>query len=87
MFKKHNLLVGLGVLLFSTIGFSQEDQAVPQGELTLEEILDYSLLNSPLIRQSQIDQEIGDQEIKSALSGWYPQISASAGGNYNIKLQ
>lgn len=87
MFKKHTLLVGLGVLLFSTIGYSQEDQAVPQGELTLEEILEYSLLNSPIIRQSQIDQEIGDQEIKSALSGWFPQITASAGGAYNVKLQ
>ncbi|MEN2282598.1 TolC family protein [Algoriphagus sp. SE2] len=87
MFKKHILLVGLGILLFSTTGFGQEDQAIPQGELTLEEILDYSLLNSPLIRQSLIDQEIGDQEIKSAISGWYPQISASGGAAYNIKLQ
>lgn len=87
MFKKHVLLVGLGVLLFSTTGFSQENQLVPQGELTLEEILEYSLQNSPLIRQSLIDQEIGDQEIKSNLADWFPQISASTGGSYNIKLQ
>ena len=87
MFKKHVLLVGMSIFLFSTTGFGQEDPPIPQGELSLEEILEYSLLNSPLIRQSQIDEEIGDQEIKSSLAGWFPQISASAGGSYNIKLQ
>jgi outer membrane protein TolC len=87
MFRKRVLKVVLGILLFSTAGFSQENLPIPQGELTLEEILEYSLLNSPIIKQSQIDQEIGDQEIKSALAGWFPQISASAGNSYNIKLQ
>ena len=87
MFKKHVLLLGLGILLFSTAGYGQEDNPVPTGELSLDQILDYSLLNSPLIRQSQIDEAIGDQEIKSSLAGWFPQISASAGGAYNIKLQ
>ncbi|WP_373397920.1 TolC family protein [Algoriphagus halophilus] len=87
MFKKYVLLVGIGVSLFSTSGYAQENPPIPQGELTLEEILEYSLVNSPMIKQSQIDQEIGDHEIKASLADWYPQVTLSGAGNYNIKLQ
>lgn len=87
MFNKYILLVGIGMLFFTSSGFAQETPPIPQGELTLEEILDYSLVNSPLVKQSQIDQEIGDHEIKAALADWYPQVTLSGAGNYNIKLQ
>lgn len=87
MLKKYVLLAGMGILLISNPGFTQENPPTPQGELTLEEILDYSLVNSPLVKQSQIDQEIGDHEIKASLAAWYPQITLSGAGNYNIKLQ
>ncbi|SIN70216.1 TolC family protein [Algoriphagus halophilus] len=87
MFKKYVLLVGMGVLLLSTSGYAQENPPIPQGELTLEQILEYSLVNSPMVKQSQIDQEIGDHEIKASLADWYPQVTLSGAGNYNIKLQ
>jgi outer membrane protein TolC len=60
---------------------------VPQGALTLDQVVEYALIQSPIIRQAQIDQAIGDQDIKANLADWYPQIRASAQGAYNIKLQ
>ena len=87
MFKKRLLLVGLSILLLSKSAFSQEESEVPQGTLTLDQVVEYALIKSPIIRQAQIDQEIGERDIKSNLADWYPQITASAAGAYNIKLQ
>ncbi|PZX53120.1 outer membrane protein TolC [Algoriphagus ratkowskyi] len=87
MFKKRLLLVGLSSLLFSKVAYSQEENRVPQGVLSLDQVVEFALLQSPIIRQAQIDQEIGERDIKSNLANWYPQITASAAGAYNIKLQ
>ncbi|REG88731.1 TolC family protein [Algoriphagus antarcticus] len=87
MFKKRLLLFGLSILLLSKVAYSQEESGVPQEVLTLDQVIEYALIQSPIIRQAQIDQEIGDRDIKSNLADWYPQITASAAGAYNIKLQ
>ncbi|PZX46528.1 TolC family protein [Algoriphagus chordae] len=87
MFNKRLLLVGLSVLLLSKTAYSQEENSVPQGVLTLDQVVEYALIQSPIVRQAQIDEEIGDRNIKSNLADWYPQITASAAGAYNIKLQ
>lgn len=87
MFKRILLLVGLSILLYSNAAYSQEESEVPQGLLTLDQVIEFALVQSPIIRQAQIDQEIGDQDIKTNLANWYPQITASAAGAYNIKLQ
>lgn len=84
---KQYLLTGMSLFLLSFQGFSQEEIPIPQGKLSLEEVLEYALVQSPIIRQAQIDEEIGDRDIKSNLADWYPQITASAAGAYNIKLQ
>ncbi|HEY0895854.1 MAG TPA: TolC family protein [Sphingobacteriaceae bacterium] len=54
---------------------------------TLEEVIAYALKNKPEIRQARIDEEIGEREIKSALSGWLPQINADGSFNHNLKQQ
>ena len=87
MFKKRLLLVGLSIILISKSAYSQEESTVPQGVLTLDQVIEFALVQSPIIRQAQIDEEIGDRDIKSNLAEWYPQITASAAGAYNIKLQ
>lgn len=87
MFNKRLLLAGLSVLLLSKAAYSQEESSVPQGVLTLDQVIEFALVQSPIIRQAKIDEEIGDRNIKSNLADWYPQITASAAGAYNIKLQ
>ncbi len=52
---------------------------------TLEACLTYALAHQTNIRQSQIDEQITDRQIKSALSEWYPQINFS--GNYQNTFQ
>tara|TARA_R110002020_G_scaffold231806_1_gene442999 strand:- start:1062 stop:2381 length:1320 start_codon:yes stop_codon:yes gene_type:complete len=87
MFRNRLLLVGLSFLLTFKVAYSQEENIVPQGVLTLDQVIEFALVQSPIIRQAQIDEEIGDRDIKSNLAAWYPQITASAAGAYNIKLQ
>ncbi|QDH80760.1 TolC family protein [Echinicola soli] len=71
-------------------GFLYGQEAVGnrgQLELTLDQCIQYALDNGPAMQQAFLDERIGDREIKSSLSGWFPQISASAAGTKNIKLQ
>ncbi|RAI83671.1 TolC family protein [Algoriphagus yeomjeoni] len=87
MFKRRLLLVGLSVLLMTEAAYSQEESTFGQGVLTLDQVIEFALVQSPIIRQAQIDEQIGDRDIRSNLAEWYPQITASAAGAYNIKLQ
>lgn len=54
---------------------------------TLQECIDYALTNRPGVKQALIDQEIGETDIKSALSGWLPQINGTGTANHNFKQQ
>jgi len=54
---------------------------------TLQECIDYALSNRPGVKQAVLDQEIGETEIKSALSGWLPQINGTGTANHNFKQQ
>lgn len=51
---------------------------------SLDELIDYALRNKIELKQAGIDQEIGEREIASALSGWFPQISATGSLSHNI---
>lgn len=82
--SKHLMLVGIGLLLLPRLVIGQEERATP---LSLEECLNYALANSPMIRQSQLDEQIGEREIRSNLSGWLPQVTANFNAAHNIKLQ
>src|SRR5690606_21647132 len=53
---------------------------------TLDELIDYALRNKIELRQAHIDKEIGERQIASALSGWFPQINASASLVHNLQL-
>ncbi|WP_407426487.1 TolC family protein [Arcticibacter sp.] len=57
------------------------------GNATLEQCIAYALKNQPYINQARIDEEIGERDIKSALSGWLPQINANGSYNHNFKQQ
>jgi outer membrane protein len=56
-------------------------------EVNLEQAVQYSLENQPLIQQSLIDQEITEANIRSRLSDWYPQLNFSYNVQRNFVVQ
>lgn len=56
-------------------------------QMTLPQLIEYALENRPSMQQAFIDEEIGERDIKSALSGWLPQVSANADLSHSIKQQ
>lgn len=55
-------------------------------EATLENVIQYALKNQPRIQQSQIDESITEQQIKSALADWYPQVNFSYNLQHNFQV-
>lgn len=79
-------------LAFCIVGYTQaqstnETRENLNSNATLDELIDYALQNKIELKQALIDQEIGEREIASALSGWFPQINASASLVHNLKIQ
>src|SRR5690606_24936111 len=52
---------------------------------TLPQLVEYALQSQPKTKQALLDEEIGEREINSALSGWLPPDNASANCNHNLK--
>lgn len=77
---KRLFIVALSVVLL-TDGYSQSQNDSLLDEVTLQRAVDYSLKHQPVIRQSEIDEEITEANIRSRLSDWYPQV------NFNFNLQ
>src|SRR5690606_5736702 len=78
----------LGTAAFFSAGQAKAQQA-PQElkDASLPELIAFALDNKPAVKQARLDEEIGEREIKSALSGWLPQISANASLDHNLKQQ
>lgn len=78
-------------LFFSGLAFAQTTKNPANSPIlinaTLQQVIDYALTNKPGVKQSLVDEEIGEREIKSALSGWLPQLNVDANLNHNIKQQ
>lgn len=53
---------------------------------TLDDLIDYALRNKIELKQAQLDKEIGEKEIASALSGWLPQINATGSYTHTIQI-
>lgn len=52
-------------------------QANTDTVITLKQSIEFALRNQPAVRQSVIDQEINERDIRIGLSGWLPQITSS----------
>ena len=55
-------------------------------EASLPAVIQYALKNQPLIQQSQIDENIREQEIKNALADWYPQVNFAYNLQHNFQV-
>ncbi|MHC2992266.1 membrane protein [Pontibacter sp. HJ8] len=76
-----------GCLLFPTVMLAQTGTPAATDSLTLEQCVEFALENRAAVEQAKINESIGEREIKSNLSGWFPQIGARFNGTHNIKLQ
>lgn len=80
--------MGFIPILMPTLSKAQSNQNSPVlNNATLPQLIEYALENKPGVKQAKIDEEIGERDIKSALSAWLPQISANANLNHSIKQQ
>jgi outer membrane protein TolC len=53
----------------------------------LPQCIEFALRNQPLVRQSQLDEQIGERNIRIGLSSWLPQLNATGVYTRNIQLQ
>ncbi|WP_439557368.1 TolC family protein [Dyadobacter sp.] len=86
--KLLRLAVGSAVLLLNSfhvlIGQAitkPADQAPVLEQATLQDVVAYAIKNQPVVQQSLIDERITENQIRSRLADWYPQI------NFNYNLQ
>lgn len=56
-------------------------------KVTLGEAVEYSVKNQPLIRQSEIDERITEENIRSRLADWYPQVNFGYNLQHNFIVQ
>jgi outer membrane protein TolC len=75
------IIITLFVLKLS----AQKDSLLQQA--TLENVVQYALVHQPLLKQSAIDEQITEQQIKSKLSEWYPQVNFNYNFQHNFQLQ
>ena len=81
----YSSLIVIGGSFYSPT-FAQETVADLPADARLQDLIDFALDNRATVQQALLDEEIGEREIASALSGWYPQINATGTYNYNVKI-
>ncbi|MDO7172904.1 TolC family protein [Mariniflexile sp. AS56] len=73
---KNSLLVV--VFLVSLSSFSQNKK------WTLQECVDYALENNITVKQSELDTDIAEENITSAIGNFLPSVNGSTSGNFNF---
>ena len=53
--------------------------------VTLNQCIDFALRNQPAVKQSSIDQEINEKNIRIGLAAWLPQVSSNDQYQYYFK--
>lgn len=73
--------------LVAVVQLKAQDVPKDSTNFTVQEMVKFALLNSPLIQMSVLDQEIGDRQVKSGISAWLPQVSANTELTNNLRLR
>src|SRR5882762_10052447 len=82
--KTSKVLCGLVLLCSVSFGQGSKDSLK---EATLDNVVQYALKHYPLIQQSMLDEETVQQQVKSKLADWYPQINLVYNYQRNVQLQ
>lgn len=88
----HKVIFSVVLILFLFTAPFNLSQANSQNDsllykATLENCIEYALKNQPLINQSLVDENITNQEIKSKIADWFPQLNFNFNYQHNYKLQ
>ncbi|HTX87695.1 MAG TPA: TolC family protein [Bacteroidales bacterium] len=79
------IYTGIQLGIFSVSAYAQNPPDTAS-VFTLDASVRYALGHQPFVRQSDLDVEINTQDIRLSLSGWLPQVSASANLQHYAQL-
>jgi outer membrane protein TolC len=80
-YTMRKILIAPLIALLQLGAYGQSSQDSLLNEVTLQQAVDYSIKYQPVIRQSLLDEQITEANIRSRLADWYPQV------NFNYNLQ
>jgi outer membrane protein len=87
---RKRLLTGwiLGMVLFSPVLLTAQQNSRDSllDQATLGACVQYALKHQPVIRASLIDEKITEENIRTRLADWYPQLNLDASYQNNIQL-
>ncbi|MFT3980800.1 MAG: TolC family protein [Ferruginibacter sp.] len=75
-----------GFLAFSLPSRAQVKDSILASPADLPSVIKYAISNQPAIRQSAIDEEVTDLQIKNRLADWYPQVNFNYTYQHNFEL-
>ena len=76
----------LGLLAGLSTQLKAQDEPVMLDSATVENCVSYAMEHYPLLKQSYVQQEITNSQIKGKLADWYPQIRLDGSYQYNFQL-
>ncbi len=84
-----NIARMLSILILATSSLLSQVQGAGDSLLqaaTLEDCIRYGLAHQPSVQRSVTSEQIADQEVKSKLADWFPQVNLSVNVQHNYKL-
>jgi len=90
--KPFNRTIGISVILIIVnfllinIGFSQAKGDSVLQSATLQQCVQYAMDRQPLVKQALIDEEITENNIKSRLADWFPQVNFNYTFQHNFQV-
>jgi outer membrane protein len=74
------------ILFFPTILTAQKEKHDTLQNPTIAGCVQYALTHQPIIKEALIDEKITEENIKTRLADWYPQINLAANYQNNLQL-
>ena len=65
--------------------YAQDTRSFFSDSATVEGCIRYAFKNQPLVRQLKLDEDISRQNVRIALSDWFPQITSTANLQHYLK--
>lgn len=87
LFIKKILLFIAPVFICPALVFSQAANDSLLAQATLPQVVAYAIKHQPLIEQSLLDEQIVNNNIKSKLADWFPQVNFNYNLQHNFQVQ